>query len=184
MFNNPRPERLYDHTFKLVALGDAAVGKTSCIRRYREGTFNDNYVATLGTIFSMKMVDVEMANGKTLRTRLILWDLAGQSGYEELRKRYMSGASIAFVAYDVTRPETFENSREWYKRFQEVCPDAVVTLVANKIDREDRKVSTSEGETAAQSMGMLFYETSAKNGDNIEHLFTDLVRRVFERLRI
>ncbi len=184
MFNNPRPETLYDHTFKLVALGDAAVGKTSCIRRYREGTFNDDYVATLGTIFSMKMVDVEMPGGRTLRTRLILWDLAGQSGYEELRKRYMSGASMAFIAYDVTRPETFERTGEWHKRFQEVCPDAIVALVANKIDREDRLVSTSDGEAAAQSMNTLFYETSAKNGDNIEHLFTDLVRQVFDKLKI
>ncbi|MGY5854906.1 MAG: Rab family GTPase [Candidatus Thorarchaeota archaeon] len=174
------PPQSVDHTFKLIALGDAAVGKTACIKRYTEGIFKSDYMATLGSNFSVKMVETQLSKSRKLTTRVVLWDLAGQPSYNELRKRYMAGASLAFIAYDVTRPKSYMNTLEWYQRFHEICPDAVVALVANKTDL-NAVVPASAGEMSASWMEALYYETSAKSGENVEQMFHDLVKLALER---
>jgi small GTP-binding protein len=163
--------------FKLVALGDGAVGKTSCIRRYTEDSFSERYIATIGTTFALKTLDVDLPTGSTVTARVVLWDLAGQPTYNELRRRYMAGASMAIIVYDVTRPQTFLDIGEWYTRLITVCPNAVVAVVANKIDRPDRLVPPEAGKMVQDWLDILHYETSAKTGENVNTLFTDLVTR-------
>jgi Ras-related protein Rab-5C len=169
------------HMFKLVALGDGAVGKTSCIKRYTEDSFSERYIATIGTTFALKTVDVALPSGSTVTARVVLWDLAGQPTYNELRRRYMAGASMAIVVYDVTRPQTFLDIGDWFTRFITVCPNAVVAVVANKIDREDRLVPSEAGNMVQEWLDVMHYETSAKTGENVDHLFTDLVTRAIEK---
>jgi len=163
--------------FKLVALGDGAVGKTSCIRRYTEDSFSERYIATIGTTFALKTLDVDLPTGSKVTARVVLWDLAGQPTYNELRRRYMAGASMAIIVYDVTRPQTFLDIGEWYTRFITVCPNAVVAVVANKIDRPDRLVPPEAGDMIKNWLDVFHYETSAKTGENVTTLFTDLVSR-------
>jgi small GTP-binding protein len=171
------------HMFKLVALGDGAVGKTSCIKQYTEGSFSERYIATIGTTFALKTVDVTMPDGNRVTARVVLWDLAGQPTYNELRRRYMAGATMAIIVYDVTRPQTFLDVGEWFTKFITVCPNAVVSVVANKIDRQDRLVPSAAGQMIQQWLDVLHYETSAKTGENINELFTELVTRAIEKQR-
>ena len=167
--------------FKLVALGDGAVGKTSCIKRYTEDSFSERYIATIGTTFALKNVDVEMPEGAKISARVVLWDLAGQPTYNELRRRYMAGAAMAIIVYDVTRPQTFLDIGEWYTKFITVCPNAVVAVVANKIDRPDRLVPAPAGEMINKWLDVKHYETSAKTGDNVDNMFTELVTLAIEK---
>lgn len=171
------------HMFKLVALGDGAVGKTSCIRRYTEDSFSERYIATIGTTFALKTVDVTMPDGNRVTARVVLWDLAGQPTYNELRRRYMAGASMAIIVYDVTRPQTFLDLGEWFTKFITVCPNSVVAVVANKIDRQDRLVPPAAGDMIRNWLDVLYFETSAKSGENINELFTDLVTKAIEKQR-
>ncbi len=171
------------HMFKLVALGDGAVGKTSCIKRYTEDSFNERYIATIGTTFALKTLDVVLPNGSTVKARVVLWDLAGQPTYNELRRRYMAGSSMAIIVYDVTRPQTFLDIGEWYTKFITVCPNSVVAVVGNKIDREDRLVPPEAARMVTEWLDVLHYETSAKTGVNVDSLFTDLVTRAIEKQR-
>ncbi|MFX1415387.1 MAG: Rab family GTPase [Promethearchaeota archaeon] len=171
------------HMFKLVALGDGAVGKTSCIKRYTEDSFSERYIATIGTTFALKTVDVTMPDGNRVTARVVLWDLAGQPTYNELRRRYMAGATMAIIVYDVTRPQTFLDIGDWFTRFITVCPNAVVSVVANKIDRSDRLVPSAAGMMIRKWLDVLHYETSAKTGENINELFTELVTRAIEKQR-
>jgi len=169
------------HMFKLVALGNGAVGKTSCIKRYTENSFSERYIATIGTTFALKTVNTVLPSGSNVTARIVLWDLAGQPTYNELRRRYMAGASMAIIVYDVTRPQTFLDIGEWFTKFITVCPNAVVAVVANKIDREDRLVPPEAGEMVTKWLDVLHYETSAKTGENITTLFTDLVQRAIAK---
>jgi len=162
---------------KCVALGNGAVGKTSCIRRYTEDTFSERYIATIGTTFALKTLDVDLPTGSQVTARVVLWDLAGQPTYNELRRRYMAGASMAIIVYDVTRPQTFLDIGEWYTKFITVCPNAVVAVVANKIDRPDRLVPPEAGNMVKNWLDVFHYETSAKTGENVNTLFTDLVTK-------
>jgi small GTP-binding protein len=159
-----------EYVLKMVALGDGAVGKTSCIMRYTENKFGEQYKATIGTSIAVKNVVVKV-NGITSKVQIVLWDLAGQPTYKDLRQRYMVGSSMAFLVYDVTRPTTFLNINEWYSNFRRVCPDAIVALVANKVDRSDRLVPPEAGRMLQKWLNLLYLETSALTGKNINALF-------------
>jgi small GTP-binding protein len=167
--------------FKLVALGDGAVGKTSCIRRFTEDSFSENYIMTIGTTFALKNQEIRMSDGSDVSARIVLWDLAGQPTYNELRRRYMAGASMAIIVFDVTRPQTFLDIGEWYTKFVTVCPNAVVAVVANKIDRPDRLVPAEAGEMIKSWLDVLYFESSAKTGENVNHLFDQLITRAIQR---
>jgi small GTP-binding protein len=167
--------------FKLVALGDGAVGKTSCIKRYTEGSFSERYIMTIGTTFALKTVQVQMPESDPITARVVLWDLAGQPTYNELRRRYMAGASMAIIVYDVTRPQTFLDVGEWFTKLITVCPNAVVAVVANKIDRSDRLVPPEAGEMIKNWLDVEHYETSAKTGENVDDLFENLVKQAIQK---
>jgi small GTP-binding protein len=159
----------------MVALGDGAVGKTSCIMRYTEDSFGENYKATIGTNIAVKNVEVEIVKGQPKTAQVVLWDLAGQPTYRDLRSRYMVGSSAAFLVYDVTRVPTFLNVADWYNTFVSVAPEASVVLVANKVDREDRAVPPEAGEMVSRWLDVECIETSAKTGENVEVMFTKCV---------
>ena len=166
---------------KMVALGDGAVGKTSCIMRYTQNDFGDSYKATIGTNIAIKEIEIELKPGETSTARIVLWDLAGQPTYKDLRSRYMVGSSIAFLVYDVTRPPTFLNVASWYDSFIKVAPEAIVTLVANKVDREDRVVPAEAGKMVSRWLNIEYIETSAKTGENIEKMFTKCVEAAIRK---
>lgn len=169
-----------EYMLKCVALGDGAVGKTSCIMRYTENSFGESYKATIGTNIALKNIEIDV-EGKKTRAQIVLWDLAGQPTYHDLRLRYMVGSSMAFIVYDVTRPATFLTIYEWYKNFRQPCPDAPVIIVANKIDRPDRVVPPEGGEMLRNWLKVMHIETSAKDGTNVEKMFTDVTRQTILR---
>ena len=165
-----------DYILKMVALGDGAVGKTSCIMRFTENRFGEKYKATIGTSIAIKNLQVEIRKGEITNTQIVLWDLAGQPSYKDLRSRYMHGSSMAFIVYDVTRPSTFMNVYEWYRNYTAVCPDGVIVLVANKVDREDRMVPEEAGLMISSWLGLKYIETSAKTGQNINEMFIECTK--------
>ena len=170
-----------EYVLKMVALGDGAVGKTSCIIRFTENNFGEKYKATIGTNIAIKNLEVKLKSGAVAKTQIVLWDLAGQPSYKDLRSRYMVGSSMAFMVFDVTRPSTFMNIYEWYRNFRAVCPEAVIALVANKVDRKDRRVPIEAGKMLSKWLNLKYFETSAKTGKNIDLLFIDCARMAIEK---
>ena len=165
-----------EYILKMVALGDGAVGKTSCIMRFTEDRFGEKYKATIGTSIAIKNLQIEIRMGEISNAQIVLWDLAGQPSYKDLRSRYMHGSSMAFIVYDVTRPSTFMNIYEWYRNFRAVCPDALIVLVANKVDRDDRLVPEEAGRMVSEWLGLKYIETSAKTGKNVNEMFVECTR--------
>jgi small GTP-binding protein len=136
---------------------------------------------TIGTTFALKNQEIRMPDGIEVSARIVLWDLAGQPTYNELRRRYMAGASMAIIVFDVTRPQTFLDIGEWYTKFVTVCPNAVVAVIANKIDRPDRLVPEEAGAMIKDWLDVLYFESSAKTGENVNHLFNQLITRAIQR---
>ncbi|TFF96133.1 GTP-binding protein, partial [Candidatus Thorarchaeota archaeon] len=79
--------------FRVVLLGEAAVGKTSLVRRYTENVFEESYKQTIGTTFANRDVEIADPDGSKRTVRLNIWDMGGQSTYRELRRQFMKGAS-------------------------------------------------------------------------------------------
>lgn len=175
-------EEVFDgFKFRVVALGEAAVGKTSLIRRYTENSFDEAYQQTIGTTFASKDIDVTSDDGHIRKVRLVLWDMGGQSTYRELRRQFMKGASGAIITFDVTRPETYMAMNSWFMSFRDTCPDAPVIICANKIDLQDeRMVPVEPGLMLRDWFQSEYYETSAKTGESVIRVFTRLGELLLE----
>merc|ERR1719343_624734 len=130
--------------YKLVFLGEQAVGKTSVITRFMSNT--------------MYLED------RTVR--LQLWDTAGQERFRSLIPSYIRDSSGAIVVYDISNRTSFLNTSKWIEDVRtERGTDVVIVLVGNKADLQDRRqVSKEEGEEKANENGVMFIETSAKTG--------------------
>ena len=99
-----------------------------------------------------------------------MWDSAGLERYRALIPSYVRGASIIFIIYDVSSKDTFNNLNTWINFIKQVNTDnSMMVLCGNKIDLE-RRVTTEEGKNLANKEQMLFFEVSAKNGENINKM--------------
>ena len=174
-------DEVKEFVFKIVVLGDAAVGKTSLINQYIERSFEEDYKPTLGANIIRKDVFVEEINASV---RLIMWDLAGQEKYNVIRSMYFQGCVGALLVYDVTRHNTFETiNSKWLKDFKKyVKKEGTYILIGNKIDLTDqRMISTEDGINFAKKINASDYiETSAKSGENAEKAFENLVHQVLK----
>ncbi|CAK0845168.1 unnamed protein product [Prorocentrum cordatum] len=161
--------------YKLVFLGEQAVGKTSVITRFMYDTFDINYQATIGIDFLSKTMYLE---DRTVR--LQLWDTAGQERFRSLIPSYIRDSSGAIVVYDITNRASFLNTSKWIEDVRsERGTDVVIVLVGNKVDLTDRRqVTTEEGEQKAKENGVMFIETSAKMGYNVKALFRQLAQNL------
>eukprot|EP00928_Gymnodinium_smaydae_P061460 TRINITY_DN45526_c0_g1_i1.p1 TRINITY_DN45526_c0_g1~~TRINITY_DN45526_c0_g1_i1.p1 ORF type:complete len:215 (+),score=53.79 TRINITY_DN45526_c0_g1_i1:103-747(+) len=159
--------------YKLVFLGEQAVGKTSVITRFMYDTFDNNYQATIGIDFLSKTMYLE---DRTVR--LQLWDTAGQERFRSLIPSYIRDSSGAIVVYDITNRNSFLNTAKWIEDVRsERGAEVVIFLVGNKTDLADRRqVSTEEGEEKAKENNVHFIETSAKSGKEIKTLFRQLAQ--------
>mgnify|MGYP001222345660 CR=1 FL=1 len=161
--------------FKLVLLGDSAVGKSSLVLRFVRGQFFEYQESTIGAAFLTQTVAL---NDTTVKFEI--WDTAGQERYHSLAPMYYRGAAAAILVYDMTKKSSFEKLQKWVDELKERGPEGIVLCVAaNKCDLEEgREVEVAEGAEFAQKSGADFFETSAKNDENVGRIFTTLVTNV------
>ncbi|NHJ13104.1 MAG: GTP-binding protein [Candidatus Thorarchaeota archaeon] len=180
----PADEAGDEYKFRVVLLGEAAVGKTSLIKRYTENSFDEEYKQTIGTTFASKDVAIAADSGEFINVRLIIWDMGGQTTYRELRRQFMKGSAGAVIAYDVTRPETYMAMNNWFESFRETCPDATVVICANKVDLVDKRmVPVEPGLMLRDWFQADYFETSAKTGASVTDVFARMAEIVLKRSR-
>mmetsp|Transcript_910 Transcript_910/g.1453 ORF Transcript_910/g.1453 Transcript_910/m.1453 type:complete len:209 (-) Transcript_910:532-1158(-) len=170
----------YDHLFKILLVGDEAVGKSSILLRFTDNTFNETQASTIGVDFKVKMLE---QSGQ--RIKVTIWDTAGQERFRTLTSSYYRGAQGIVLTYDVTRRETFEHMNQWLEEVKQYTPgagkDVILVLVGNKVDLDEkRQVSRKEGEAWARQRGMLFIETSAKTKLGIQQVFQELIQKILD----
>lgn len=164
----------YDYLFKIVVLGEGAVGKTAIVTRFSHGFFRTDYKTTIGSQFAVKNVDFNRDSGN-VTVKLQIWDVAGQSRFQILRPMYYRGSSGGLLVFDVTRRRTFIVLEEWLDElFRAINKKIPLVLVANKTDLPDRVVEPSEGKEFAAKHDMPYIESSAKTGEGIVDIFQNL----------
>jgi small GTP-binding protein len=164
-----------EYRFKFVILGDHEVGKTSIIRRFVEKRYTSEYRATIGiNILSHEFEFFGNQIGVTL------WDIGAQKYFKRFRKSYYLGAQAAFLVFDLTNRESFDNILSWYDELKLFTPgeDIPIVIVGNKSDlTEERKILYQEGAKLANNLSqsekikISYIETSALNGNNVEDAF-------------
>ena len=168
-----------EYTFKYIVVGNAFVGKSNIIYRFVQGKFNENYKATINLDFSYKNLKI---GDKIYRVQL--WDTVGQEEFQSISRGYYKSGVCALVVYDITNRESFNNVSTWVEECKNNGPSTIsLVLVGNKIDLEDkRQITYDEGEEYANQNNMLFFETSALNGSNIDKMFNDTVESIIRKI--
>lgn len=127
-------------TFKIVMLGDGAVGKTSLVRRFVEKMFDDQYITTIGTNVKKKKLD-------ELDVKLMIWDLYGQKLNTKLQSSNIIGADGALIVYDLTRMQTFKSLDDWIQELFKVTGEIPFVVMGNKYDLLEEFLQSDEEDT-------------------------------------
>ena len=155
--------------FKIVFVGDTAVGKTSIIMRYQHNVFMTDSQSTVGAAFVSKTVKTNYGEAS-----LHVWDTAGQERYRSLVPMYSKGATSALIVFDVSEPESFSSVPQWVEQVSKDIPsDCQLFIVGNKIDLNP-SYDKSEAQAYANSNRLRLFFVSAKTGEGIENLFDEV----------
>lgn len=159
-----------DGDLKVVMLGDSGVGKSSILRRYIDNTFDEFKESTIGAAFMNKTI----INQNRIYN-LDIWDTAGQERYKSLMPMYYRNAKGAIIVYSLTNQYSFEIATNWLKTLLDYHKENIIIyLVENKKDLNLKNNNKKELDDLVTKENVFFITTSAKNGYNIEKLFTSL----------
>ena len=162
---------------KICICGDSAVGKTSLIRQFVTGKFDDKYLSTLGTVISRKSVEIPK---KDYRVNLMIWDISGQAEFKYIQASGFSNAAGCFIVCDVTRKNTISNVRNWLANIRRYTnKDIPAVIIVNKTDLlDDDKMKLIELEKEFEGLNCKILTTSAKTGENVERAFRILGKKI------
>jgi len=170
---------MYDYIIRIILIGDCAVGKTAFAKKLMKDTFTPIYDATIGVDYSAKTIVLN--NTDIIKCQI--WDTAGQESFAPLIKTYYRDVGGIILMYDVNDRTTYTNLKFWLNEINKNKPEWPVSklLIANKIDSDNRSVSTEEGKQFAQENGFSFIEISIKKSDFKKLALTDKYDDKFDR---
>ncbi|MFW9947206.1 MAG: Rab family GTPase [Candidatus Odinarchaeota archaeon] len=173
------------YKFKIPIIGDGAVGKTSLIEKFTKGTFQEEYISTLGAQFTQYEENVDGIDFK-----LIFWDIAGQPAFERMRQKFYLGSNGAIIVFSHSPDEkkTFESVDKWLSEVREHCGKIPVVLFGNKIDlineevlAIDKSLETCDSniERFVKEHGIVgYFKTSALTGQKVNKAFHTLTKKI------
>ncbi|MCJ7650571.1 MAG: GTP-binding protein, partial [Candidatus Lokiarchaeota archaeon] len=173
---------LIDYRFKIVICGDPSVGKTSLILRFTNNAFRRHYIPTLGVHVSDKIFQV-----KDSYIQLVLWDIAGQQKFANMRQQFYLGSDGLFLIFDLSKPSSLDSVTNWFYDIQNQLTDRPALagyIIGNKKDIGQSIESTSEkGSDLASYLNLGYIETSAKTGENVELAFYTIAEMLYNLLK-
>ena len=172
-------EITFNYLLKYIIVGDAAVGKSNLLLRYTHGQFREEYQLTIGVEFGSNNVNI---NDQIFRIQI--WDTAGQENFRSITRAYYKNSACALIVYDISRRASFESISSWIEDCKNSSPKSIMmVLVGNKADlEENREVTKEEGQELAEKYGLLFFETSAKSGQNVEEVFKKSAEAIAKKI--
>lgn len=164
--------------YKLLLIGEQAVGKSSLMNRYVDNVFEMNIMGTAGLDLKKKIVEI-----KGEKIKIFIFDTAGQERFRSIAKNQYKKADGIIVIYDVTDRKSFESVNRWLDSIKaEIEGGTESLLIGNKIDlASERVVSQKEGEDIAKSNNIPFIETSAKESLNVKDAFLKVINSLYQR---
>ncbi|XP_058096894.1 ras-related protein Rab11A-like [Magnolia sinica] len=179
MANGVESQQKIDYVFKVVLIGDSAVGKSQILSRFARNEFSLDSKATIGVEFQTRTLVIQHKSVKAQ-----IWDTAGQERYRAVTSAYYRGAVGALLAYDITKRQSFDHIPRWLEELRSHADkNIVIMLIGNKSDLEDqRAVPAEDAKEFAEKEGLFFLETSALEATNVEAAFMTVLTEIFNIL--
>lgn len=165
-----------DYVFKVVLIGDSAVGKSQLLARFSRNQFSLDSKATIGVEFQTRTLTVDH---KVVKAQI--WDTAGQERYRAVTSAYYRGAVGAMLVYDISKRLTFDHVSRWLEELRNHADkNIVIMLVGNKCDLSTlRAVSIEDAKEFAENENLFFMETSALESTNVESAFLSVLTEIY-----
>ncbi|XP_076884080.1 ras-related protein RABA5e-like [Bidens hawaiensis] len=172
-------DEVEEYLFKVVIIGDSAVGKSNLLSRYAKNEFNMHSKSTIGVEFQTQTMEID---GKEVKAQI--WDTAGQERFRAVTSAYYRGAVGALVVYDISRQTTFDSVLRWLEELETHSDTTVARmLVGNKCDLDNiRAVSVEDGKKLAEEHELFFLETSALDSTNVKPAFEMVIREIYNNI--
>ncbi|MHA1234487.1 MAG: Rab family GTPase [Promethearchaeota archaeon] len=170
--------------FKISIVGDGGVGKTSLIKKFTKGTFEKDYIRTIGAQFSrydMK-IDGDLIN-------LIFWDIAGQDDFKFLHPLFYRESKGCIIVFSLEEnelgEESFNHIENWHNELKKYCSDIPVVIFANKVDlmEEANLIKTNIQEIVRKNDFLGYFLTSAKTGQGVHEAFKNIIEKLYYKYK-
>jgi Ras-related protein Rab-2A len=169
----------YAYLFKYIIIGDTGVGKSCLLLQFTDKRFRADHDLTIGVEFGARLITIE-----DKQIKLQIWDTAGQESFRSITRSYYRGASGALLVYDISRRDTFNHLSRWLEEARaNASSNMAIMLIGNKCDLERREVTYEEGAQFARDHGLVFREASAKTAQNVEEVFIQTARKIYENIQ-
>ena len=168
-------------SFKIIVIGDSAVGKSSLTLRGTKDHYKDFYTPTIGFEFLSFNIKI-----KDQIVKLQIWDTCGQEVYRSLISSFYRNSSLAIIVYSIDNRDSFDNLDSWLDEIKsQTHPNLKIFLIGNKADLEDQRVvKTKEAEELAKEHNLDFFlETSAKTGFNTKEVFVKAAKILLDNYK-
>lgn len=159
-------------SLKILLVGNSSVGKTSLLLRYCGKKFNEDQISTIGVDFVDKTITY-----RDMKINLHIWDTSGQERFRSLAQNFYRNADGIMFVFDLECPDSFEDIRHWLNETEEYSQDFKKILVGNKMDLE-HKVNRDRIDPFTDKRNIKYFETSAKEGTNVNEVFESLVEEI------
>ena len=182
-------------TYKMIIIGDSAVGKTCIFKKIISGTFTEKSISTIGMDRRTLSFNIKNSEGNDLEIDVQLWDTAGEERFRSITTSYYKASQGLLLMYDITRRDTFDNVENWIKSIKDSLGEEekyVVVLIGNKVDLakanpESREVTTEEAENICKGKNIFWGgECSAKDfsEEELNEIFTKYTQEIYKKVGI
>lgn len=176
--NDIDKDKVNIYEFKVIMLGNVAVGKTAIINRFVDNTFLENYKCTLQTAFRSNSINIDRKSNVNMK----IWDTCGEEKYKSLTRQYYRDTHGIILICDLTNVDSFNSLPTWLSDIKKYGPKEYdIILIGNKSDLElQRAISSEEIQIFAERENLTYLEVSAKNGINVLLLFERIAEKMIK----
>ncbi|KAG9248964.1 septum-promoting GTP-binding protein 1 [Calycina marina] len=166
---------------KVGMVGDAQIGKTSLMVKYVEGSWDEDYIQTLGVNFMEKTISI-----RNTEITFSIWDLGGQREFVNMLPLVCNDAVAILFMFDLTRKSTLNSIKEWYRQGRGFNKTAIPFLVGTKYDhfvnfpREDQEEITLQARRFAKAMRASLIFSSTSHSINVQKIFKIVLSKAFD----
>ena len=147
------------------------------MNRFVKDTFDASMEPTMGVGFGTRHLSIPYKNVK-----IQIWDTSGRENFRCITRAYYRGAACVLIVFDVGSSTSFLSVCLWLKEIKAEAPNAQIMLVGSKMDQDERVITTEEANEFAKENQLLYSETSAKSGENVEEAFLVCAETFLNRL--